>query len=205
MEELYHHQRRATKRVCSGIPQQVSAPHLEDQARRWVERVFSGQPTARQAMERSKSPVPRGRERSRAPRGQWMTPKGCAVGRRCDRPACGQKPSATWRQRRRGASVIPKRGQHPSSKRCPRPQVPAETAARVASRTKRATVRSEVKMSTKRDAWALLARPNQGERFTPGRAWMGRHGEKLNGRSTTSNPPGRSQTRPAPLGQVSVQ
>ena len=66
-------------------------------------------------------------------------------------------------------------GQHHSGEKCwPLTQAPAETAARVAcvaSRTKRATVRAEVKMSAKRDALVLLARPNQGERFTPRRAW----------------------------------
>jgi hypothetical protein len=63
---------------------------------------------------------------------------------------------------------------HGGEKGGPLTQAPAETAARVASvasRTKRATVRAEVKMSAKRDALALLARPNQGERFTPRRAW----------------------------------
>jgi hypothetical protein len=56
----------------------------------------------------------------------------------------------------------------------PLPQAPAETAAKVASmasRTKRATLSTEVKRSTKREALALLARPNQGERFTSRRAW----------------------------------
>ena len=59
--------------------------------------------------------------------------------------------------------------------RCgPLSQVSAETAARavcVASRTKRTTVRTEVRMSAKQAALALLARPNQGERLTPCRAW----------------------------------
>jgi hypothetical protein len=67
------------------------------------------------------------------------------------------------------------RGQHHGGEKgLPLTQAPAETAARVASvssRTKRATVRAEVKMSAKREALALLARPNQGERFTPRRAW----------------------------------
>jgi len=66
-------------------------------------------------------------------------------------------------------------GQHHGGEKCwPLTQARAETAPRVAcvaSRTKRATVRAEVKMSAKRDALALLARPNQGERFTPCRAW----------------------------------
>ena len=56
----------------------------------------------------------------------------------------------------------------------PLTQVPAETAgvaAWVASRTKRATASAEVKMSAKMEALALLERPNQGERFTPRRAW----------------------------------
>ena len=65
-------------------------------------------------------------------------------------------------------------GPAPRQKYCPHTQVPAKTVAVVAceaSRTKRATVRAEVKMSAKRDALVLLARPNQGERFTPRRAW----------------------------------
>jgi hypothetical protein len=66
-------------------------------------------------------------------------------------------------------------GQHRGREECcPLTQAPAETAAVtacVASRTKRATVRAEVKMSAKMDALALLERPNQGERFTPRRAW----------------------------------
>ena len=67
------------------------------------------------------------------------------------------------------------RGQHPWSRSVlPLTQVPAETAgvaACVASRTKRATASAEVKRSAKMDALALWERPNQGERFTPCRAW----------------------------------
>ena len=67
------------------------------------------------------------------------------------------------------------RGQHSWSRPVlPLTQVPAETAGVavcVASRTKRATVSAEVKMSAKMDALALWERPNQGERFTPRRAW----------------------------------
>jgi len=55
----------------------------------------------------------------------------------------------------------------------PRAQVPVAVeaaAARVASRTKRATFRAQARISAKREALALLAQPNQGECFTPRRA-----------------------------------
>ena len=57
---------------------------------------------------------------------------------------------------------------------CPLNQVPAErerAAAWVACRTKRVTLRAEVRMSAKMEALALLALPYQGERFTPRRVW----------------------------------
>lgn len=57
---------------------------------------------------------------------------------------------------------------------CPLIQVPVaveQAAARVASRTKRATLRAQVRRSARMEALAALAWPNQGERFTPRRAW----------------------------------
>jgi hypothetical protein len=85
-----------------------------------------------------------------------------------NRPPNGDRENADRMSFRPGA------GPRGRDKGCPLTQVPAEAAARVArvaSRTNRATVRAEVKMSAKIDALALLARPNQGERFTPCRAW----------------------------------
>jgi hypothetical protein len=88
-----------------GIPQQVHATRLEDQAQRWVERVFPSRPAARQAMERSKlthvgeskrskSTARRGRERSSAPCGQLAAQKRWRVGRAIYPGACEEKPSA---------------------------------------------------------------------------------------------------------------
>jgi hypothetical protein len=159
---------------------------VEDQACRWVERVFHRQPEGRRVIRRSKSADPGGRERSKsaarrgwgqssAPCGQAAAQKRCQVGRTAHPEACEEKPCAEWRQRGLDRYAVQARGQHRGREKCwPLTQAPAETAAvaaPVASRTKRATVRAEVKISAKIDALALLERPNQGERFTPCRAW----------------------------------
>jgi hypothetical protein len=159
---------------------------FKDQARRWVERVFPGQPEAKQVIQRSKSAQVEESERSKstAQRGgeQWRSSAG-SLRRRSD--AEWSKRPITRRARRNrqpdGDSENPGRisfrggGQHHGGEKCcPLTQAPVEAAARVAwvaSRTKRAMARAEVKMSAKMEALALLARPNQGERFTPRRAW----------------------------------
>lgn len=86
------------------------------------------------------------------------------------------KSSAQWRQleqmfdtvetHRAGTSVVGRArpGQSPVAAEC--------SAARVASRTKRATLRAQERMSPQMEALALLARPNQGERLMSRRAWL---------------------------------